>query len=95
MLYRIDDSIRAIAFEDVCEGVVVARFARIAFVAVDLLEAFGGVDGEPVRIETDDWAYKETPMNECVSMGMVRLQSSEIGILRWVAHRIAHVGRES
>lgn len=64
MLPRIDDSVRAITFENMCEGVVVARFARIAFVAVDLLEAFGGVDGEPVRTEADDWAYKKTPMNE-------------------------------
>ena len=47
--------------------------------AVDLLKAFGGVDREPVRTETDDWAYKETPMNECLSMGMVRLQRPEFG----------------
>ena len=78
MLHRIDDSVRTIAFEDVCESVVVARFARIAFVAVDLRKAFSGVDREPVRAEADDWAYKETPVNECMSMGMVRLQRSEL-----------------
>ena len=79
MLHRVDDSVRAIAFEDVCKGVVVARFARIAFVAVDLLEAFGGVDGEPVRAEADDWAYKETPVNECMIVVIVRLQRFEFG----------------
>lgn len=56
MFHGIDDGVGAVAFEDVREGRVVARFAGVAFGTVDLFEAVGGVRGEAVGAEADEWA---------------------------------------
>lgn len=53
MFYGVDNGVGAVALENVRKGVIVGRFARIAFGAVDLFEAFGGVAGEAVGSETD------------------------------------------